>query len=147
MRRALAVITTVGALAIGGSAYASQATGTSAPQKQTKPAAQTTQVTGTLTNFDSASNTLTLSTLNGEETFTIGSTTGLHQGRKVITTSDLASLAGHNVTVRYVESAGEKMVQTVDISRRGNAPKPAAASATAKKQPAPTVAQKSGGGR
>src|SRR5262245_1446247 len=144
MRRALAVITTVGALAVGGSAYASQATGTSAPQNR-KPAAQTAQVTGTLTNFDSASNTLTLSTLNGEQTFVIGSTTMLHQGRKVITTSDLANLAGHNVTVRYAESAGEKFVETVDISRRGATPKPAATSGTAKKQPAGTVAEKSGG--
>jgi len=134
MRRALAVITTVGALAIGGSAYASQATGTSAPQKQTKPAAQTTQVTGTLTNFDSASNTLTLSTPNGEETFVIGSTTMLHQGRKVITTSDLANFAGHSVTVHYAESAGAKMVETVDVSRRGATPKPAATSGTAKQK-------------
>ena len=133
MRRALAVITTVGALAIGGSAYASQATGTSAPQKQTKPAAQTAQVTGTLTNFDSASNTLTLSTPNGEETFVIGSTTMLHQGRKIITTSDLANLTGRTVTVRYAESAGGKTVETVDISRRRATPKPAATSGTPKK--------------
>jgi len=129
------VITTVGALAVGGTAYASQA---SAPQNQ-KPAAQTAQVTGTLTNFDSASNTLTLSTPNGEETFTIGSTTMLHQGRKVITTSDLGNLAGHNVTVRYAESAGKKMVETVDISRRRATPKPAATSGTAKKQPTGTA--------
>ena len=138
MRRALAVITTVGALAVGGSAYASQATGTSA-QKERKPAAQTAQVTGTLTNFDSASNTLTLSTLNGEETFMIGSTAMLHQGRKIITTSDLANLAGHIVTVRYTESAGGKTVETVDISRRRATPKPAATSGTAKKQPTGTA--------
>ena len=139
MRRAIAVITTVGALAVGGSAYASQATGTSAPQKERKSAGQTAQVTGTLTNFVSASNTLTLSTLNGDETFMIGSTAMLHQGRKIITTSDLANLAGHIVTVRYAESAGAKTVETVDISRRGAAPKPAATSGTAKKQPKGTA--------
>jgi len=139
MRRALGVITTVGALAVGGSAYASQATGTSAPQKERKPAAQTAQVTGTLTNFDSASNMLTLSTPNGEETFMIGSTAMLHQGRKIITTSDLANLAGHIVTVRYAESAGAKTVETVDISRRAATPKPAATSGTAKKQPTGTA--------
>src|SRR5215831_12030108 len=104
MRRALAVITTVGALAVGGSAYASQATGTSAPQSKRAPAPQTSQVTGTLTSFDSASNMLTLSTLNGDETFTLGPTAMLHQGRKVLMTSDLANLTGHNVTVRYAES-------------------------------------------
>jgi len=142
MRRALAVITTVGALAAGGSAYASQATGTSAPQKARKAAAQTAQtaqVTGTLTNFDSTSNTLTISTPNGEETFMIGSTAMLHQGRKAITTSDLANLAGHIVTVRYAESAGAKTVETLDISRRAATPKPAATSGTAKKQPTGTA--------
>jgi len=143
MRRALAVITTVGALAIGGSAYASQAT--SAPQKEKKPAAQvsaqTAQVSSTLTNFDSASNTLTLSTLNGEETFMIGSTAMLHQGRKAITTSDLPNLTGHNVTLRYAESAGGKTVETVDVSRRGATPKAAATSGTTKKQPKGTAGQ------
>ena len=134
MRRALAVIATVGALAVGPSAYASQATGTSAPQNGRTPATATAQVTGTLTNFDSASNTLTLSTPNGEETFVIGSTTMLHQGRKAITTSDLANFAGHMVTVRYAESAGGKTVETVDISRRGATPKPAATSGTAKQK-------------
>jgi hypothetical protein len=139
------VITTVGALAVGGSAYASQATGKSAQQNTRTPAAQTSQVTGTLTNFDSASNTMTLSTLNGEETFTIGPTAMLHQGRKVLMTSDLANLTGHNATVRYAESAGQRMVDTVDVSRRGSSSKSAATSGTAKKQPAPAVAQKSGG--
>ena len=141
MRRALAVITTVGALAAGGSAYASQATGTSAPHKERKPAAQTAQVTGTLTNFDSTSNTLTISTPNGEETFMLGSTAMLHQGRKAITTSDLANLAGHIVTVRYAESAGAKTVETADISRRGATPKPAPTSGTTKKQPKGTAGQ------
>src|SRR5262245_39235553 len=139
MRRALGVITTGGALAVGGSAYASQATGTSAPQKERKPAAQTAQVTGTLKSFDSASNTLTLSTPNGEETFMIGSTAMLHQGRKIITTSDLANPAGHIVTVLYAESDGAKTVETIDITRRRHTPKPAPTSGTAKKQPTGTA--------
>jgi len=134
MRRALAVITTVGALTVGGSAYATQAAGTSAASQKEKKAAvpAPNMASGTIMRFDSASNTLTLSTPNGEETFTIGSTAMLHQGRKAITTSDLANLAGYNVTVRYVQSAGERTVESVDISRRAASSKPAATSGTVK---------------
>lgn len=143
MRSVLAVIMTVGALAAGGSVYGAQGTAAPAPEKEKKPAAQAVHtVKGTLMKFDSASNRLTLSTAKGEETYVIGAKATLHQGRKVITAPDLASLTGYEVTVRYAESAGEKNAESVMVSARPAAAKPAPTTGTGKSEPAPSGGKK-----
>lgn len=129
MNRAIAILITL-AFAAGSSAYAAQTT--AAPAK--KPAAQATHiVTGSVVSFDSATSMLTLSTSKGEETFKLGPKAAIHEGNKTVATSDLGKYSGHQVTVHYVESGGQKMAESVMVSPRPSETKPAGASGTEKK--------------
>ena len=131
MNRAIAIFITL-AFAAGSSAYAAQTT--TAPAK--KPAAQATHmVTGHVVSFDSATSMLTLSTSKGEETFKLGPKAAIHEGKKAVAASDLGKYSGHEATVHYVESGGQKMAESVMVSTRAPATKPAGTSGT--EMPAP----------
>ena len=133
MNKAIAIFMTL-ALAVGGSAYAAQGGTTTAPAK--KPAAQATQtMTGTFVKFDSATNMLTLSTSKGEETFKLGPKASIREGEKTVAAADLGKYSGHQVTVHYVESAGQKMAESVMLSPRPSETKPAGTSGTEKPKP------------
>jgi hypothetical protein len=90
-----------------------------------KPAAPTTlAASGKIVKFDPADQSLTLSTAKGDEQFTIAAATRLRSASRTIAANDLASLAGHQATVRYHESSGQKTVLSVRVSPA--APKTAA---------------------
>jgi hypothetical protein len=130
MKRILTALTAVAALAVGGSTYAAQQSGTAqAPAK--KPAAEATHVmSGTVARFDSVTNMLTLSTKKGEESFKLAPKATIHEGQKAIAAADLNKLTGREVTVHYVESGGQRTAESVMIGA-----KPAGTTGTAKEKP------------
>jgi len=136
--RSLAIATAV--LALSAPVFAAQAAPaapTKAPAKaavaKTKaPKATVITASGTVSKFDAASNTLTVTTPKGDVSFMVDSTASITASGKKVMASDLPSHVGHKVVVRYTESNGQKMAQSVRVSAA--APK----TASAKKTPAAT---------
>jgi hypothetical protein len=134
MFRSAAVAASI--LALSGAAFAGQATtakpvakaAVAKPAKAAKPTA--ISATGTVSKFDAASNTLTVTTAKGDVMFVVDSSATVTADGKKVMASDLPSHVGHKVTVRYTESGGQKMAQSVRVSMA--APKAAAASTTKK---------------
>jgi hypothetical protein len=118
-------------IALSGAAYAGQAaTAKSASTKPAKAAKATVITTsGTVSKFDAASNTLTVTTPKGDVAFVVDPSASIMAGSKKVMASDLPSHVGHKVTVRYTESGGQKMAQSVRVSMA--APKTASAKKTA----------------
>jgi hypothetical protein len=112
-------------LALSGTAFAAQA---KPAAKTAKPAKATTiTASGTVAKFDAASNSLTVTTPKGDVTFVVDATAGVTANGKKVMASDLPSHVGQKVTVRYTESGGQKMAQSVHITA------PAEKTASAKK--------------
>jgi hypothetical protein len=137
MRMILRTLATAAAvIALSGAAFAAQATPAAKPTavKPAKAAKVTAMATsGTISKFDAASNTLTVTTAKGDVMFMVGSTSTVTADGKKIAASDLPSHAGHKVSVRYTESGGQKMASSVRVSMA--APKAASTkkTSTAKK--------------
>lgn len=126
------------ALTLSSSVFAAQAT-TAKPTTATtaKPAAtkaakapKMTVITaaGTVSKYDAASNTLTVTTPKGDVSFMVDSTASIAANGKKVMASDLPSHVGHKVVVRYTEANGQKMAQSVRVSMTG--PKNASAKKT-----------------
>jgi hypothetical protein len=111
-------------------AFAGQAAPAAKSAAKTTKAAKATMITasGTVSKFDSASNTVTVTTAKGDVAFVIDSSATILASGKKIAASDLSNEVGHKVVVRYSESGGQKMAQSLRISA---APKAAAAKKTA----------------
>jgi hypothetical protein len=124
----------VSMIALSGVAFAGQAAPAPAPAKPAttattakpattaavaKPAkaAKGTAITatGTVSKFDAASNTLTVTTLKGDVMFVVGKTASVTADGKKVMASDLPNQVGHKVTVRYTESGGQKMAESVRV--------------------------------
>ena len=127
-------------LALSAPVFAAQAAPsapTKAPAKaavaKTKaPKATVITASGTVSKFDAASNALTVTTPKGDVSFMVDSTASITANGKKVMASDLPSHVGHKVVVRYTESNGQKMAQSVRVSAA--APK----TASSKKTPAAT---------
>ena len=119
-------------------AQAAPAAPTKAPAKaavaKTSKVPKATVITasGTVSKFDAASNTLTVTTSKGDVSFMVDTTASVTANGKKVMASDLPSHLGHKVVVRYTESNGQKMAQSVRVS--ATMPK----TASAKKTPAAT---------
>jgi hypothetical protein len=113
-----------------------QAAPATAPAKATKTAkaSKTTAITasGTVSKFDAASNTLTVTTPKGDVAFMVDSTASIMAGGKKAMASDLPNQVGHKVVVHYTEANGMKTAQSVRVGAA------AAKSASAKKTTAAT---------
>jgi hypothetical protein len=113
----------VSIIALSGVAFAGQAapapakpvtkTATAKPAKAAKATALA--ATGTVSKFDAASNTLTVTTAKGDAMFVVGTTASVTADGKKVMASELPSQVGHKVTVRYTESGGQKMAESVRI--------------------------------
>ena len=134
-------VTTAAVLAFSGAAFAGQATSTK-PAKPAAPAAaakvskapkaaKTTAITasGTISKYDAASNTLTLTTAKGDVSFMVDNTATVYVSGKKMMASDLSSNVGHKATVRYTDSGGSKMASSVRVT---GVPKASASGATKK---------------
>jgi hypothetical protein len=87
--------------------------------------AKTMTISGTLQKVDGQ--TLTVQTTKGPEMVMLSSTAQIRRAGKSLAASELGSASGTRVTVRYVESNGQKTAQSVTLA----APKAAAATTTA----------------
>ncbi len=102
--------------ALGGVGYAAQAA------KAPKAATANTRIgrslsaTGRIVSFDDETKMLTLSTSEGEQTFTIGAKVRVQQGAKAITAATLSSMTGRRAKVRYTESSGDVSAESVMVS-------------------------------
>jgi hypothetical protein len=116
------LVASAAVLALSGAAYAGQATPAAATAKPAaaKPvkAPKTTVITatGTVTKFDAASNALTVTTPKGDVAFVVDSSASVTANGKKVMATDLPSHVGHKVTVRYTESGGQKMAQSVRVT-------------------------------
>lgn len=109
----------------------------------TKAARVTTlRAAGKVVKFDSASNTLTVSTPQGAQEFMLSSSSRITEGRKTVAASELGTFTDRQVQVRYTESEGHKTVSSIQVAA---APKAASAKAAPKTQGKPkTPAKKNG---
>ena len=97
----------------------SQAKPTSKSMAATAPKAKsatTLAASGKIVQFDATAQSLTLSTSKGEEQFTLDSSTRLRDASHAIAPADLATMTGHQATVRYHDTAGQKSVVSVRVS-------------------------------
>jgi hypothetical protein len=88
-----------------------------APGSVRHPASPTTLAArGKIVGFDERARSLTIATAAGEERFTLNETTRLRHASRAISGAELAKLTGHQATVRYHESAGQKRVLSVRVA-------------------------------
>ena len=125
MARKLGVFTFVMLLGV---AVAGSAAAQAKPQAQKPGAAKVARATtltasGKVVKFDAASNTLTVSTNQGEQQFMLNSTARITEGQKSVAASQLGTLTDRQVQVRYTESEGHKMASSVRITAAPKAPK------------------------
>ena len=105
-------VAVVAVLALAMPAFAAQA---KAPAK-----AKTMTISGTLQKVDGQ--TLTVQTAKGPETVMLGPTAQIRRAGKTLAASDLGGESGSRVTVRYMESNGQKMAQSVTLAAAPKAP-------------------------
>ena len=95
---------------------AKQASKTMAAASPKTKAATTLAATGKIVQFDATAQSLTLSTSKGQEQFTLDTSTRLRDSSHTIAPADLTKLTGHQATVRYHDTAGQKSVVSVRVS-------------------------------
>ena len=84
-----------------------------APAKTVK-AAKAMTLSGTLQKVDGQ--TLTVQTAKGPEMVMLESSSQIRRAGKTVTPADLGGQSGSRVTVRYTESDGHKMAQSVTLA-------------------------------
>jgi len=78
-------------------------------------AATTLRVRGTIDKYDQSARVLVLTTPTGTLRFPVAPTTRIRQGWHDVAPADLPKLAGDHATVRYTESSGTKIVESVHV--------------------------------
>ena len=82
---------------------------------QAPPAATTLSVRGTIDKYEPSSRTLSLATSSGTVRLPLASTTRVSQGGHSVDAVELQKLAGERATVRYTESGGTRIVESVHV--------------------------------
>jgi hypothetical protein len=103
MNKSLAMLL-LSALLLSGTAFA-----------QAPSAATTLSLRGTIDKYEISSRTLSLATSSGTVRLSLASTTRVSQGGHKVEAEELQKLAGERATVRYTESAGARVVQSVHV--------------------------------
>jgi hypothetical protein len=75
----------------------------------------TLSLRGIIEKYDAASRTLSLSTSSGAVQFAVASTTRIRRGWHKVDASELQNLAGDHATVRYTESSGNRIVESIHV--------------------------------
>ena len=123
MRKRFFVLLLTAAVVPGYGAFAQAASGAgqidqraSPDAAQTAPPVSTTlRMRGTIDKYNAATGMLSMSTSSGIVQFPITSTARIRQGRDKIDAMTLEKLAGYRVAIRYSESGGNKMVESVQV--------------------------------
>jgi len=103
MNKSLAMLL-LSALLLSGTAFA-----------QAPSTATTLSLRGTIDKYEVSSRTLSLATSSGTVRLSLASTTRVSQGGHKVEAEELQKLAGERATVRYTESAGARVVQSVHV--------------------------------
>jgi len=104
MKKSLTVLLLSAMLASGASVFAQA------------PAASTTlSMRGTIDAYDASSRTLSLATSSGTVRFPVAATARISQGGHKVDAAQLQKLTGNHATVRYTESDGTKIVESVHV--------------------------------
>ena len=82
---------------------------------QSPPPSTTLSVRGTIDKYEASSKTLSLTTSIGTVRLPLASTTRISQGGHKVDAEELQKLAGDRATVRYTESGGNKVVESVHV--------------------------------
>jgi hypothetical protein len=86
---------------------------------QTKSAAPPTSTTlmmrGTIEKYDASTRILSLSSPSGTVQFPVPPTVRIRKGWRRVDTASLAKLAGLRAAVRYTQSDGEKILESVHV--------------------------------
>jgi len=77
--------------------------------------ATTLSVRGTIDKYDRLTRILVLSTPTGTLQFPVAPTTRIRRGWHKVDPADLPALAGDRATIRYTESSGDKVVESVHV--------------------------------
>jgi hypothetical protein len=91
---------------------------------QTTPGATTVSMRGTLQGYDSATRTLSMATRGATVSLTLAPTTRIRLGRQEIDALMLEKLNGYRAVVRYSESAGVRILQSIHVVERRDAARP-----------------------
>jgi hypothetical protein len=82
---------------------------------QAPAAATTLRVYGTIAKYDAPSRTLSLSTSAGEMRLPLAPTTRIRQSGHTVDALALQKATGDHATVRYTESDGHRLVESVHL--------------------------------
>jgi len=104
MKKNLTVLLLSAMLASGARAFAQQ-----------PPASTTLSMRGTIDAYDTSSRTLSLATSSGTVRFPVASSARISQGGHKVDASELQKMTGNHATVRYTESDGAKIVESVHV--------------------------------
>jgi hypothetical protein len=106
-------------LMLSATAVSSVGAASQIPQPAEEPhnasAATALSVRGTIDTYDASTRTLSLSTTNGTVRLSMTSTTRIRQGWHKVDALDLPKLAGDRATVRYTESSGNRVAQSIHV--------------------------------
>ena len=106
----LVIGTQAASVAVQSEAAALTDTGQSPPQTST-----TLRVSGTIDKYDASTRMLSVATSTGIVQFPIASTARISQRRDKLEITTLQKLAGYRVAIRYSESSGNKIVESVQV--------------------------------
>jgi hypothetical protein len=81
----------------------------------TASATTTLSVRGTIDKYDASTRTLSLSTANGTVRLSTTATTRIRQGWHKVDEADLQKMVGDRATVRYTESDGNRIVESIHV--------------------------------
>lgn len=108
----------IAVVALAGPAIAAQTRHARAPKSRPMATAGTATVaTGKIVKFNAASNSVTIATPTGEQEFVLGASSRIREGSRSLVAADLEKLTGREATVRYTESNGQNMVQSLGVAR------------------------------
>jgi hypothetical protein len=91
---------------------------------QAPPDATTLSMRGTLAGYDSTTRTLSVTTRRGTVSLTLTPATRIRQGRHEIDPMTLEKLTGFRAVVRYSESAGNRILQSIHVVEKKETPQP-----------------------
>jgi hypothetical protein len=91
---------------------------------QATPDATTLSMRGMLEGYDSATRTLSVTTRSGTVRLTLVPATRIRQGRHEIDVVTLEKLNGYRAVVRYSESAGKRILQSIHVVEKKDGPRP-----------------------
>jgi len=89
---------------------------------QGPPDSTTLRLRGTIEKYDPSTRTLSISTPNATVQFPLASTAVIRQGWHKIEASTLQKLSGYRAAIRYSESRGSKIIESIHVLGKSERP-------------------------